>query len=207
MFVTDMHFLDIQPPAQLLPGLAGISGSGVSGTSANFYAFMPLPFLQSFGLTETTVDQVQGYVDGIPVPTGDFENLGLRSDLGFGFNDAANPNNTVLKVHVRNGSWSTRTVQFGRLDQTGPVLAVTSKRTTKKSPAKVQGTVSDTSGVASVQYSLKKASGPYKNAKLSGGTWSFKLPIKNGKSAKAFVRATDILGNVSQPITAKVVLK
>ena len=61
LFVTDMHWLDIDPPTFTSAGLAGLSAHGSNGTEATFDGIFTPAFLTAMGFTD--FNQVQGYVD------------------------------------------------------------------------------------------------------------------------------------------------
>ena len=61
LFVTNMHWLDIDPPTFSASGLAGLSANGFPGETATFDGVFSPAFLTAMGITDPT--QVQGYVD------------------------------------------------------------------------------------------------------------------------------------------------
>ena len=61
LFVTDMHWLDIDPPTIGADGLAGLRAHGDPGTEATFDGIFAPAFLTAMGFTDFS--QVQGYVD------------------------------------------------------------------------------------------------------------------------------------------------
>lgn len=222
LFVTDMHYMDLQPPTQQPTGLGGIAANGTSGVTANFWGFLPLGFLKTFGVDLSNPQDCLGYVDSIAVPAGlSFENKGFDDTLGFLFNDPDNPTNTVLKARVSSSAWSVHNIQFGKLsgpaptpvpsvaptssgpDTVVPVLTVTgsAKKTTKKASTTITGTATDNVQVTAVKY-VRLPSKKESKATLTGQNWTIKVKgLKQGKAQKVRVWAVDAAGNQSTPVT------
>jgi len=81
------------------------------------------------------------------------------------------------------------------LDNRGPVITVTQFSTV------LTGTVSDGSGVASVEVSLDGGVS-YQSALLEGGNWSFGMGTGSGRLSQSFaiLRATDTWGNITRQL-------
>jgi hypothetical protein len=115
LFVTDMHWLDIDPPSFTATGLAGLSAHGAPGLLATFDGIFSPAFLTAMGIVDPT--QVQGYVDITAI-------TGLTSatftQMGAG-NGSLWPSGWY-KYRLTNSAWSAHNILYGRLAK--PVKAV-----------------------------------------------------------------------------------
>jgi hypothetical protein len=108
LFVTDLHWLDIDPPTFSATGLAGLSAHGVNGVEATFDGIFPLSFLTAMGIADPT--QVQGYVD-IAAVTG----LSSATFTVLGAGDGSLWPLGYWKYRLTNSAWSTHNILYGRL--------------------------------------------------------------------------------------------
>ena len=122
LFVTDMHWLDIDPPTFSATGLAGLSAHGSNGVEATFDGMFAPAFLDSMGIADPT--QVQGYVD-ITAVTG--WTGAAFSVLGAG-NGSLWPDG-YWKYRVTNSHWSTHNILFGRLAKPAKAVGLSPKGT------------------------------------------------------------------------------
>jgi len=131
LFVTDMHWLDIDPPSFTATGLAGLSAHGAPGVKATFDGIFSPAFLTAMGIVDPT--QVQGYVDGTAV-------TGLTSatfaQLGAG--DGSLWPSGWYKYRLTNSAWSAHDILYGSLAKpakavgTAPKGTITTTRPTFK---------------------------------------------------------------------------
>jgi hypothetical protein len=120
LFVTNMHWLDIDPPTFSATGLTGLSAHGHYGTEATFDGIFAPAFLTSMGFTDFS--QVQGYVDLTAVPgwTG-----AAFTVLGAG--DGSLWATGSWKYRITNSNWCTHDILFGRLVSPAKAAAVAPK--------------------------------------------------------------------------------
>jgi hypothetical protein len=115
LFVTDMHWLDIDPPTFTAAGMAGLTAHGSNGSVATFAGVFSPAFLTAMGIADPT--QVQGYVDLTAVAGWTNATFAV---LGQG--DGSLWPSDWWKYRVTNGTWCTHTIMFGQL--TRPVSPV-----------------------------------------------------------------------------------
>ena len=108
LFVTDMHWLDIDPPSFTAAGMAGLTAHGAYGSVATFDAVFTPAFLTAMGIADPT--QVQGYVDVTEVTGWTGATFAV---LGQG--DGSLWPLGSWKYRVTNGTWCTHAIMFGRL--------------------------------------------------------------------------------------------
>jgi hypothetical protein len=131
LFVTNMHWLDIDPPTFSASGLAGLSANGSAGVSATFDGIFSPAFLTAMGIADPT--QVQGYVD-ISAVTG--LSSATFTQLGAG-NGSLWPSGWY-KYRLTNSAWSRHNILYGVLAKpakavgTSPKGTVTTTRPTFK---------------------------------------------------------------------------
>ena len=122
LFVTDMHWLDIDPPTFTSAGLAGLSAHGSNGTEATFDGIFTPAFLTAMGFTD--FNQVQGYVD-LTAVTG-WSGAALTV-LGAG--DGSLWPAGSWKYRLTNSHWCTHNIMFGRLTSPARASCVSPKGT------------------------------------------------------------------------------
>jgi hypothetical protein len=122
LFVTNMHWLDIDPPAFTATGLAGLSAHGVSGTAATFDGIFSPDFLEDMGIVDPT--QVQGYVD-ITAITG----LSTATFTQMGAGDGSLWPSGWYKYRLTNSAWSTHSILYGRLAKPAKAVGISPKGT------------------------------------------------------------------------------
>ena len=117
IFVTNMHWLDVDPPTFTATGLAGLSAHGLNGTAATFDGIFSPAFLAVMGIDPLVPSAMQGYID-ITAVTGwagaslASLGVGLGTDWPLG----------SYKYRVTNSLWSTHNIMFGKLS--APAKAV-----------------------------------------------------------------------------------
>ena len=112
LFVTDMHWLDIDPPTFTAAGLAGLTAHGCDGSRATFDGIFTPAFLAAMGILDPA--QVQGYIDLTPVSGwsgAEFEVLGEG--------DGSLWPAGSWKYRVTNDAWCTHSIMFGQLSKPG----------------------------------------------------------------------------------------
>jgi len=112
LFVTAMHWLDIDPPTFTAPSMAGLSAHGSNGTVATFDGIFAPAFLAAMGIADPS--QVQGYIDVTAVtgwPNATFAVLGAG--------DGSLWPADSWKYRITNGTWCTHSMMFGRLSEPG----------------------------------------------------------------------------------------
>ena len=122
MFVTNMHWLDIDPPTFTATGLAGLSAHGSNGVEATFDGIFAPAFLADMGIADPNL--VQGYVDvnavtGLSSATFAVLGVGNGSQWPFG----------SWKYRLTNSAWSTHDIMFGRLAKPAKAVGVSPKGT------------------------------------------------------------------------------
>ena len=122
LFVTDMHWLDIDPPTFSSTGLAGLSAHGNPGTQATFDGIFAPAFLTSMGFSDFS--QVQGYVD-LTAVTG-WSGAALTVP---GVGDGSLWPLGAWKYRVTNSTWCTHDILFGRLTSPAKAAGVSPKGT------------------------------------------------------------------------------
>ena len=122
LFVTDMHWLDIDPPTVGATGLAGLRAHGSDGTEATFDGIFAPAFLTAMGFTDFS--QVQGYVD-LTAVTG-WTGAALTV-LGAG--DGSLWPADSWKYRVTNSNWCTHNILFGRLTRPAKAAGISPKAT------------------------------------------------------------------------------
>ena len=122
LFVTDMHWLDIDPPTFSATGLAGLSAHGSNSVQATFDGIFAPDFLSSMGIADPA--QVQGYVD-ISAVTG--WTGAAFSVLGAG--DGSLWPAGYWKYRITNSHWSPHNILFGRLAKPAKALGLSPKGT------------------------------------------------------------------------------
>ena len=122
LFVTDMHWLDIDPPSYSATGLAGLSAHGNNGTEATFDGIFAPAFLTAMGFTDFT--QVQGYVD-VTAVTGWTGAALTVPGVGDGSLWAAGS----WKYRITNSTWCTHNIMFGRLTSPAKAAGISPKGT------------------------------------------------------------------------------
>ncbi len=131
LFVTDLHWLDLDPPHFTAPGMAGLTAHGAYGSVATFDGIFTPAFLDAMGIADPA--QVQGYVDVTPVAAWP---LATFTVLGAG--DGSLWPAGSWKYRVTNGTWCTHAIMYGSLssptkpDVVGPKGAITTVRPTFK---------------------------------------------------------------------------
>jgi hypothetical protein len=122
LFVTDMHWLDIDPPTFNAAGLAGLSAHGANGTQATFDGILAPAFLAGMGVADPA--QVQGYVDVTAVTgwTG-------ATFTVMGAGDGALWPSGSYKYRITNSTWSTHNILFGKLSKPAKAAGVSPKGT------------------------------------------------------------------------------
>jgi hypothetical protein len=115
LFVTNLHWLDIDPPTLTASGLAGLRASGVDGVQVTFDGIFAPAFLTSMGIADPT--QVQGYVD-VNAVTG----LSGATFTVLGQGDGSLWPSGAWKYRLTNSAWCTHNILFGRLAK--PLKAV-----------------------------------------------------------------------------------
>ena len=114
LFVTTMHWLDIDPPTFSSASLAGLSAHGSNGIEATFDGIFAPAFLTSMGFTD--FNEVQGYVD-LTAVTG-WTGAALTVP---GVGDGSLWPAGSWKYRITNSTWCTHNILFGRL--TSPAKA------------------------------------------------------------------------------------
>ena len=122
LFVTNMHWLDIDPPTFGATGLAGLSAHGQNGVEATFDGVFAPSFLTAMGIADPT--QVQGYVD-IAAVTG----LSGASFTVLGAGDGSLWPSGYWKYRLANSMWSTHNILFGRMAKPPKAVGVSPKGT------------------------------------------------------------------------------
>ena len=121
LFVTDMHFLDVQPPTLSVTGRAGLSANGFAGIKATFDGIFSGALLTRLGATNPAL--VAGHIDTGPIfpgsTTATFGYRGMGSDTLW---DAG-----LHKFRITNSSWSAHNVLWGRLAKPGKPTAKSPK--------------------------------------------------------------------------------
>jgi hypothetical protein len=115
LFVTNMHWLDIDPPTSFTQtGVAGLSAHGVLGTQATFDGIFAPAFLTTMGISDPT--QVEGYVDVTAVTgwTG-------ASFQALGQGDGSLWPSGYYKYRITNSTWSKHNILFGHMASAPPV--------------------------------------------------------------------------------------
>ena len=122
LFVTDMHWLDIDPPTFNATGLAGLSAHGQNGVQATFDGIFAPAFLAAMGVADP--NQVQGYVDVTAVTgwTG-------ASFTVMGAGDGSLWPSGCWKYRLANSTWSTHNILFGRMAKPAKAVGVSPKGT------------------------------------------------------------------------------
>jgi hypothetical protein len=115
LFVTNMHWLDIDPPTFSSTGLAGLTAHGSPGTEATFDGIFAPAFLTAMGFSD--FNDVQGYVD-VTAVTG-WTGAALTVP---GVGDGSLWPAASWKYRITNSNWCTHNILFGRL--TSPAKAV-----------------------------------------------------------------------------------
>lgn len=110
LFVTDMHWLDIDPPAFTAAGLAGLTAHGSYGSEATFDGIFTPAFLAAMGIVDPA--QVQGYVDLTAVAGWSGASFAV---LGAG--DGSLWPTGSWKYRITNSAWCTHSIMFGQLTQ------------------------------------------------------------------------------------------
>jgi len=122
LFVTNMHWLDIDPPTFSSAGLAGLSAHGSSGTEATFDGIFAPAFLTAMGFTD--FNEVQGYVD-LTAVTG-WTGAALTVP---GVGDGSLWPAGSWKYRITNSNWCTHNILFGRLTSPAKASGVSPKGT------------------------------------------------------------------------------
>ena len=122
LFVTNMHWLDIDPPTFSSTGLAGLSAHGHYGTEATFDGIFAPAFLTAMGFTDFS--QVQGYVD-LTAVTG-WTGAALTVP---GVGDGSLWPAGSWKYRITNSNWCTHNILFGRLTSPAKASGVSPKGT------------------------------------------------------------------------------
>jgi hypothetical protein len=117
IFVTNMHWLDVDPPTFTSAGLAGLSAHGLNGTAADFDGIFTPAFLAIMGIDPLVPSAMQGYIDVTAVTGWAGASLtslgvGLGTDWPLG----------SYKYRITNSTWSTHNIMFGKLS--APAKAV-----------------------------------------------------------------------------------
>ena len=122
LFVTNMHWLDIDPPTFSSTGLAGLSAHGSNGTEATFDGIFAPAFLTAMGFTD--FNDVQGYVD-VTAVTG-WTGAALTVP---GVGDGSLWPAASWKYRITNSNWCTHDILFGRLTSPAKGVGVSPKGT------------------------------------------------------------------------------
>ena len=122
LFVTDMHWLDIDPPTFSSTGLAGLSAHGSNGTEATFDGIFAPAFLTAMGFTD--FNAVQGYVDVTAVTGWTGAALTVPGVGDGGLWPAGS-----WKYRITNSTWCTHNIMFGRLTSPAKAAGVSPKGT------------------------------------------------------------------------------
>jgi hypothetical protein len=104
IFVTDMSWLDIAPPAFTSSGVAGLSANGANGVKATFDGILSPELLAYWGVKDPAT--VQGFVGSSPIAglTGaTFARLGTGANWPAGYE----------KYRVTNSAWSKHDILWG----------------------------------------------------------------------------------------------
>ena len=131
LFVTDMHWLDLDPPRFTASGMAGLTAHGSPGSVATFDGIFTPAFLAAMGIADPS--QVQGYVDVTPVAAWPLATFAVLGEGDGSFWPAGS-----WKYRVTNGTWCTHAIMYGDLssptkpDVVGPKGAITTVRPTFK---------------------------------------------------------------------------
>ena len=115
LFVTDMHWFDVQPPTFTSAGMAGLSAHGTNGVMATLDGIFAPEFLTTMGISDPNA--VQGYVDATAV-TG----WSGAAFYALGQGDGSLWPTGYWKYRITNSTWSRHNLMFGR--QTAPARAV-----------------------------------------------------------------------------------
>jgi hypothetical protein len=119
-FVTNMHWLDIDPPTFTATGMAGLSAHGVNGTEATFDGIFAPAFLTVMGIADPA--QVQGFVD-LTAYTG----WASSTFTVMGSGDGSLWPSGYYKYRITNSTWSTHNIMFGRLAKPGKPTVISPK--------------------------------------------------------------------------------
>ena len=122
LFVTNLHWLDIDPPTFSATGLAGLSAHGENGVAATFDGIFAPSFLTAMGIADPT--QVQGYVD-ITAITG----LSSATFTVLGAGDGSLWPSGYWKYRLTNSGWSTHNILYGRLAAPSKAAGISPKGT------------------------------------------------------------------------------
>jgi hypothetical protein len=122
LFVTNMHWLDIDPPTFSATGLAGLSAHGVDGTEATFDGIFAPAFLAAMGVVDPS--QVQGYVDIAAV-----SGLSTATFTQKGAGDGSLWPTGWYKYRITNSKWSTHNILYGRLAKPAKAAGISPKGT------------------------------------------------------------------------------
>jgi hypothetical protein len=122
LFVTNLHWLDIDPPTFTEAGLAGLSASGVNGTAATFDGIFAPAFLTEMGIADPTL--VQGYVD-----IGAITGLPSATFTVMGQGDGSLWPSGYWKYRLTNSAWSKHNILFGQLAKPAKAVGVSPKGT------------------------------------------------------------------------------
>jgi hypothetical protein len=121
-FVTNMHWLDIDPPTFSSTGLAGLTAHGSPGTEATFDGIFAPAFLTAMGFSD--FNDVQGYVD-VTAVTG-WTGAALTVP---GVGDGSLWPAASWKYRITNSNWCTHNILFGRLTSPAKATGVSPKGT------------------------------------------------------------------------------
>ncbi len=122
LFVTDMHWLDIDPPTFNATGLAGLSAHGQNGVAATFDGIFAPAFLGAMGVTDP--NEVQGYVDVTAVTGWTGASFAVK-----GAGDGSLWPSGYWKYRITNSTWSTHNILFGRMAKPAKAAGVSPKGT------------------------------------------------------------------------------
>jgi hypothetical protein len=122
LFVTDLHWLDIDPPSFTPTGLAGLSAHGAPGVTATFDGIFSPEFLTAMGIADPT--QVQGYVD-ITAITG----LTSATFTQLGAGDGSLWPSGWYKYRLTNSAWSVHNILYGVLAKPAKAVGTSPKGT------------------------------------------------------------------------------
>lgn len=122
LFVTDLHWLDIDPPTFSATGLAGLSAHGESGVEATFDGIFDPEFLADMGIADPNL--VQGYVD-INAVTG----LSSASFTVLGAGDGSLWPSGYWKYRLTNSAWSAHNIMYGTLPRPAKASGISPKGT------------------------------------------------------------------------------
>ena len=108
LFVTNMHWLDIDPPTFTGAGLAGLKAHGANGTETTFDGIFAPAFIASLGIADPA--SVQGYVDVTATAGWSGATFAV---LGAG--DGSLWPAGYWKYRITNSHWCTHNILFGHL--------------------------------------------------------------------------------------------